>query len=119
VSGAALPASLLAALAAPKTHCVLAVYESGKIYQFDCRNVESARSHAEAWTRKIGRTLIDRESGANVRVVSVSVLTLSQAALAREYVALVGYDIFADDPAITESEVTSLIADIKAAAARP
>ena len=62
-----------AALAAPKTHRMVATYDCGKVYTFDTRSEASAESHAVMWRRKIGRELISRETGAMVRVVSVEV----------------------------------------------
>lgn len=62
-----------AALAAPKTHRVIAKYACGKVYTFDTRSQSSAQSHAEFWLRKIGRELIDRDTGSIVRVVSVEI----------------------------------------------
>lgn len=62
-----------AALAAPKTHRMVATYACGKVYTFDTRSKASAESHADMWRRKIGRELIDRDTGATVCVVSVEV----------------------------------------------
>lgn len=102
-----LPPSLLAALAAPATHVVRTCYESGKVRRLETRNAASAASHAERERRKVGKSLIDRLSGATVRVVAVDVLSLAEerTALAAEYVRLIGYDPFADDPASTSAEV--------------
>lgn len=68
-----LPAALLAALAAPKTHKVETTYASGIVKRFDTRNAASAEMHAIGERRKIGRDLIDRMTGEIVRVVSVTV----------------------------------------------
>lgn len=62
-----------AALAAPKTHRMVATYACGKVYTFDTRSLGSAESHADMWRRKINRDLIDRDTGNAVRVVSVNV----------------------------------------------
>lgn len=65
---------IAAALAAPKTHAVVTLYESGKVRRFDTRSAASAENHAIGERRKIGRDLIDRETGDTVRVVSVEVV---------------------------------------------
>jgi hypothetical protein len=65
-----------AALAAPKTHRVLTLYESGDIHTHDCRNMASAQTYAVGERRKLGRDLIRRETGETVRVVSVEILGL-------------------------------------------
>lgn len=66
-----------AALAAPKTHSVVTTYACGKVRTFDTRNIASAEMHAVGERRKIGRELIDRETLATVRVVSVVVEAIS------------------------------------------
>ena len=68
-----LPPALLAALAAPKTHRVVTCYQCGKRREHETRNLASAENYAIGERRKIGRDLIDRESGATVRVVSVEI----------------------------------------------
>lgn len=67
------PPSLAAALAAPKTHKVLTLYECGKVRDHQTRNLASAENYAIGERRKIGRALIDRESGKEVRVCSVTI----------------------------------------------
>lgn len=70
--------ALLAAVAAqPKTHAVVTTYASGKVRRFETRSLASAETHATGERRKIGRDLIDRETGGTVRVVSVEIEALS------------------------------------------
>jgi TPP-dependent indolepyruvate ferredoxin oxidoreductase alpha subunit len=64
------------ALAMPKTHVVVTRYECGKERRFESRNIASAENWATGERRKIGRDLIDRETGATVRVVSVEIEAL-------------------------------------------
>ena len=69
--------ALLTAIAAqPKTHAVVANYDSGKIYRHEARSLKAAQNHAVEWQRKIGRPLISRETGETVRVVSVEIVAL-------------------------------------------
>ena len=65
-----------AALAAPHTHAVVTRYVDGRERRFTTRNAASAESYAVGERRKIGRQLIDRESGLTVSVVSVEVVAL-------------------------------------------
>ena len=65
-----------AALAAPHTHAVVTRYVDGRERRFTTRNAASAESYAVGERRKIGRQLIDRESGLPVSVASVDVVTL-------------------------------------------
>ena len=67
---------LNSALAAPHTHAVVTTYESGKVRKFTTRSLATAENHAVGERRKIGRELIDRETGKTVRVVSVEVVAL-------------------------------------------
>lgn len=67
---------IAAALAAPKTHAVVTTYACGKVKRFDTRSLASAENHATSERRKLGRNLIDRDTGAAVRVASVAVVTL-------------------------------------------
>jgi len=68
---------IAAALAAPKTHAVVTTYADGRERRFDTRNAGSAENHAVGERRKIGRDLIDRNTGATVRVVSVEVVAIA------------------------------------------
>lgn len=70
---------IAAALAAPKTHAVVTTYADGRVKQFDTRSLASAENHATDYRRKIGRTLIDRDTGAEVRIVSVEIKALAAA----------------------------------------
>jgi hypothetical protein len=67
---------IAAALAAPKTHAVVTTYECGRVKRFDTRSAASAENHATGERRKLGRNLIDRDTGATVRVVAVEVVVL-------------------------------------------
>ncbi len=71
-------ALLSAALAAPRTHAVLTTYASGRVKRHETRNAASAENHAVGERRKIGRELIDRETGDKVRVVSVEIVALAE-----------------------------------------
>lgn len=64
---------IAAALAAPKTHAVVTTYADGKVRRFETRNEPSAENHAVGERSKVGRNLIDRDTGKTVRVVSVIV----------------------------------------------
>lgn len=67
---------IAAALAAPKTHKVVTTYACGKVREFETRSAASAQNHAVGESRKIGRDLINRDTGATVRIVSVEVVAL-------------------------------------------
>ena len=71
-----IPPSLAAALAAPKTHKVVTAYQCGKVRTHETRNLASAENYAIGERRKIGRALVDRETGQLVRVQSVTIETL-------------------------------------------
>lgn len=64
---------IAAALAAPKTHATLTTYADGRVKRFETRSLASANNHAISERRKIGRALIDRDTGNTVRVLSVTV----------------------------------------------
>lgn len=64
---------IAAALAMPKTHVVITKYADGSQRRHETRNQGSAENHAFSERRKVGRDLIDRETGNTVRVVSVDV----------------------------------------------
>lgn len=66
-------ARIAAASAAPKTHRVVTTYACGKTRTFDSRSEACAENFAVGERRKLGRDLIDRDTGATVRVVSVGV----------------------------------------------
>lgn len=65
-----------AALAMPKTHAVVTTYECGKVRTFETRNLASAETYAVGERHKIGRDLIDRETGKTVRVASVDIVKI-------------------------------------------
>lgn len=67
-------AFLQAQLARPLTHRVTTVYEGGAVKTHDTRSLAQAKTYADFVARpRIGRTLIDRETGATVRVIAVTV----------------------------------------------
>lgn len=65
-----------AALAMPHTHAVVTTFADGAERRFTTRCLASAENHAVGERRKIGRDLINRETGKTVRVVSVKVVAL-------------------------------------------
>jgi hypothetical protein len=67
---------IAAALAMPKTHAIITKYADGKEYRFETRNLASAENYAVGQRRKIGRDLIDRETGNTVRVISVDIVRI-------------------------------------------
>lgn len=69
-------ARINAALAMPKTHAVITRYESGAEYRHECRSIAAAENWAIGERRKIGRELIDRDTGETVTVVAVDIITL-------------------------------------------
>lgn len=69
-------ARLTALAARPKTHRVSTRYACGKVRTFDAHSAAAADNFATGERRKVGRDLIDRESGATVRVVAVDVAEL-------------------------------------------
>jgi hypothetical protein len=71
-----LPACVIAALNAPKTHEVCTLYASGVEKRHQTRNLASVEMHAVLERRKIGRNLVDRMTGESVRVVSVTIRAL-------------------------------------------
>lgn len=73
----AINAIIAAALAAPKTHAVVTTYACGKVRRLETRSALAAETHAIGERRKIGRDLIDRETGGKVRVVSVEIVELA------------------------------------------
>jgi hypothetical protein len=67
---------IAAALAAPKTHKVVTTYADGAVREFATRSLVTAENHAVLECRKIGRDLIDRITGAKIRVVKVEIVAL-------------------------------------------
>lgn len=70
------PSIIAKILAAPKTHRVLVTYADGRTRHFDCHSEAAAKNHSVGERRKIGRALIDRETGATVQVITVDILKL-------------------------------------------
>jgi hypothetical protein len=65
-----------AALAAPKTHAVVTLYADGSAKRHETRSLASAENFATGERRKVGRSLINRETGSAVEVVGVTVEAL-------------------------------------------
>lgn len=63
-------------LAMPHTHAVVTKYADGNGRRFTTRSAGSAETHAVGERRKIGRDLIERDTGKTVRVVSVAIEVL-------------------------------------------
>lgn len=71
------PLDLIAAAhAAPKTHAVITTYADGSTVRHETRSAAAAETWAIGERRKIGRALVDRATGAAVRVVSVETIAL-------------------------------------------
>lgn len=70
-------ALIQAALAQPKTHRVVTTYFDGRTRTHETRSAVTAESHAIGERRKIGRKLVDRDTGKTVQVVSVVVEPIS------------------------------------------
>lgn len=69
--------ALLTRLAAqPKTHAVIATYDTGRVYRFEAPSLKQAQNHSIEWTRKLNKPVIERATGNTVRVVSVKVVAL-------------------------------------------
>jgi hypothetical protein len=60
-------------LAEPMTHCVITSYACGKTKRHETRSAEAAENWAVGERRKLGRDLLDRDTGKTVRVVSVAI----------------------------------------------
>lgn len=69
-------AKIAAALAMPKTHCVVSTYADGATNRHETASLAQAQNWAIGERRKIGRDLIERETGNIVRVVSVDILPI-------------------------------------------
>lgn len=65
-----------AALVAPKTHAVITTYDDGMTKRHETRSQATAEAFAAMERAKLDRALIDRASGATVRALSVTVVTL-------------------------------------------
>ena len=64
---------IAAALAAPKTHQVVTTYADGRVRRFPTRSLVTAQNHAVIDRRRIGRDMIERDTGRKVRIVSVAI----------------------------------------------
>lgn len=63
-------------LAKPMTHRVDTTYSNGNVRSHETRSAEAAENYARGERRKIGRDLINRETGKTVRVTEVNVVAL-------------------------------------------
>lgn len=70
------PALVAAMLAKPITHDVVTTFADGSTRRFGVRSAAQGENYAIGERRKIGRDLVNRETGATVRVVSVEVVAL-------------------------------------------
>lgn len=57
----------------PRTHRVVTLYADGSIKSHDAISAAGAENFAIGQRRKIGRDLIDRETGKTVQVIGVTV----------------------------------------------
>lgn len=65
---------LITAYAAkPITHRVTTYFEGGRVYRHDVRSAAAAENWAIGERRKIGKTLRNRETGDEVKVIAVTV----------------------------------------------
>lgn len=64
---------ITAVLAMPKTHKCVSLYADGSEHVHPTRSERTAEMYAVLERRKIGRDLIDRDTGKTVRVVKVTV----------------------------------------------
>jgi len=67
---------IAAQLAKPITHEVRTIYADGRVRAHGTRSAATAETHATGERRKIGRDLIDRDTGRTVTVVSVVIVAL-------------------------------------------
>ena len=70
------PAIVAAMLARPITHEVVTKFADGAERRFGVRSAAQGENYAIGERRKIGRDLLNRDTGAMVRVVSVEVVSL-------------------------------------------
>ena len=62
--------------AMPMTHAVVTKFADGTERRFEVRSQKAGENHAIGERRKIGRDLLNRDTDATVRVVSVDVVAL-------------------------------------------
>lgn len=67
---------ITARLAAPKKFRVSTRYQDGRIKAHDVETIGQAENFAVGQRSKIGKNLIDRDTGKTVRVVSVEITAL-------------------------------------------
>lgn len=67
-------ARIAAAHAAPKRFAVLTTLADGTVRRHDVASLGQAQNWATGERRKLGRDLINRETGATVRVVNVEIV---------------------------------------------
>ena len=63
-------------LARPMTHVVVTRFADGATRRHEVRSIGAAENYAVGEKRKIGRDLLNRETGALVRVVAVDIESL-------------------------------------------
>ena len=73
---ALIEAKLNAALAAPMTHVVATHYADGATKRHEVRSLAAAQNWAAGECSKIGKQLVNRETGKTVTVVSVTIEAL-------------------------------------------
>ena len=70
------PSIISAMLARPMTHEVVTIFADGKTRAFATRSLAQAENYAVGESRKIGRDLVNRDTGATVRVTAVEIRAL-------------------------------------------
>lgn len=70
------PSIISAMLARPITHEVVTKFADGSERRFGVRSEAQGKNYSVGEQRKIGRDLLNRDTGAMVRVVSVEVIAL-------------------------------------------
>lgn len=65
--------TIISQLAKSMTHRVTTYFEGGRIYRHDVRSAAAAENWAIGERRKIGKTLCNRETGDEVKVIAVTV----------------------------------------------
>lgn len=62
--------------AMPMTHKVVTHFADGTTREFPVRSIGAGENYAVGEKRKIGKTLINRETGASVQVINVTIEAL-------------------------------------------